>query len=267
MIHKSAIVGSGASIGADVTIGPFSVIEDGAVIGDRCVIGPHVTVMRHAKVGAGCRIHAGAVIGDLPQDLGFKGEDSFVSIGANCVLRECVTVHRGTKPGTMTEMGDGCFLMACAHVAHNVKMGSNVILANSVLLGGYAEVGDRAFISGNCLVHQFCRIGRLAMLGGGSGVSKDVPPFFTAKPLTVNRVVGVNVVGLRRSGASPDDRKEVRRAFKTLYRSGLNVSQAVAKLRAESASSFVTELCDFVDSSKRGICAAVTGGVEEDESE
>jgi UDP-N-acetylglucosamine acyltransferase len=198
-------------------------------------------------------VHAGAVLGDLPQDLGFQGGDSFLRIGANCMLREGLTIHRGTKPGSATEIGDGCFLMANAHFAHNVKLGNGVIVVSGALLAGYVEVGDRAFISGNAVVHQFVRIGRLAMLGGISGVSKDVPPFFTVRPGAVNRVLGVNIVGLRRAGFKPDERQAIREAFKLLYRSGLNVTDAVARLRGATPAAPVLEICDFIDQSRRGI--------------
>ena len=255
MIHKTAIVETGAELGKDVAVGPFAFIEAGARIGDGCVIGPHVTVLKSVKLGPGCKVHDGVVLGDLPQDLAFGGGDSGVVIGANCVFRENVTIHRGTKPGTTTEIGDGCYLMANAHCAHNVRLGHNVILVNAVLLAGYVEVGDRAVISGNCTVHQFVRVGRLAMMGGASGVSKDVPPFCTAKPMTVNTILGLNVVGMRRAGLTPDERKAVKEAFRILYRSGLNVSQALTQMKATFSSGPAAEFCAFVESSKRGICA------------
>ena len=255
MIHKTAIVEVGVELGKDVAVGPFAFVEAGARVGDGCVIGPHVSILKCVTMGPGCKVHDGAVLGDWPQDLAFGGGDSGVVIGANCVIRENVTIHRGTKPGTMTEIGDGCFLMANSHCAHNVKLGGNVILANGVLLAGYVEVGDGAFISGNCTAHQFVRIGRLAMMGGASGISKDVPPFCTAKPMTVNTILGLNVVGMRRAGFTPDDRKAVKEAFHILYRSGLNVSQAVVRMKAAFSSGPAAELCAFVESSKRGICA------------
>lgn len=261
MIHEKAIIESGASVGQDVSIGPFSMIEAGATVGDHCVIGPHVTIMKHVTLGPNCRVHAGAVIGDLPQDLGFKDGESFVRVGAGCTLREGVTIHRGTKPGTATELGEGCFLMAFSHCAHNVKLGNRVIMANGSLLGGYVEVGDGAFISGNCMVHQFCRVGRLAMLGGGGCASKDVPPFVTLRTCSFNEVLGLNVVGLRRAGVDSGQRKEIKQAFRTVYASGLNVSQAVEKIRGTFASGPALEFCEFIETSKRGICGG--GGVEE----
>jgi UDP-N-acetylglucosamine acyltransferase len=255
MIHKTAVVEPGAELGQDVVVGPFAFIEAGARVGDGCLIGPHVSILKHVTMGPGCKVHAGAVLGDLPQDLGFAGGDSHVVIGANCVIREGVTIHRGTKPGTATEIGDGCFLMSNSHYAHNVKLGKNVIVVSNALLAGYVEVGDRAFISGNCVVHQFVRIGRLAMMGGASGVSKDVPPFCTTKPMTANTILGLNVVGMRRGGLGPEERSAVKEAFRILYRSGLNVAQALSQMKPQFSSCPAAELCAFVESSKRGICA------------
>jgi UDP-N-acetylglucosamine acyltransferase len=266
VIHRTAVVEDGARLGAGVTVGPFAYVEAEAELGDGCVLGPHASVLKYSTLGPNCRVHAGAVIGDVPQDLGFAGSESFVRIGARCIIREGVTIHRGTKPGTATEVGDECFLMATAHVAHNVKLGRGVILANGVLLAGYVEVGDRAFLSGNCSVHQFCRIGRLAMMGGGSGASKDVPPFFLVRPLTMNTVAGINAVGLRRAGFTSEARLEIKRAFKLLYQAGRNVGDAVSELRRALPSEPVLELCDFIEKSKRGICRGADEGDEESDA-
>jgi len=262
MIHKTAIVDKGAEIGKDVSIGPFSCVEGNVRIGDGCVIGSHVTIMRHTTLGSKCHVHACAVLGDVPQDLGFGGGESFVRIGSGCIIREGVTIHRGTKPGTATEIGDNCFLMAYSHFAHNVKLGNNVIVANSAMLGGYVEVGDRAFLSGNVGVHQFCRVGRLTMVGGNSGVSKDLPPFCTIRSVTLNAVAGMNIVGMKRAGFSPEERAQVKKAFMLLYRSGLNVKQAVEKGRSEFTSGPAMEIWQFVEQTKRGICA--WGGSEDE---
>ena len=235
-------------------IHPTAVIEDGAVIGEGAEIGPHVTIYRYVTLGPNCRIHAGAVIGDIPQDLAFKNVESYVRIGANCVIREHVTIHRGTKADTNTVVGDDCYLMTNSHLAHNVRLGSRVIIASGALLAGYVEVGDLAFISGSSLVHQFVRIGRLAMLSGLSGIGKDVPPFCTTRGFAVNRIGGLNVVGMRRAGMAPAQRAEVKRAFKLLYRSGLNVTQALGAIRGEFHAGPALEVCDFIEASARGIC-------------
>ncbi|MBI2440366.1 MAG: acyl-ACP--UDP-N-acetylglucosamine O-acyltransferase [Lentisphaerae bacterium] len=253
-IHPTAIVDKRAELGANVSIGPFCVVEAPVTIGENTRIGPHVIVLPHTSIGAGCSIHAHAVLGDLPQDLTFKDAVSYVRLGANCTVREGVTIHRGTKPETETITGEGCFLMANSHLAHNVRLGKQVILANGVLLAGYVEVGDRAFISGNAGVHQFCRVGKLAMVGAGSVLTKDLPPFCTVRSVCLNAVAGLNVVGLRRAGYDLAQRQAIKRAFHTLYQSSLNVSQATAKIRQESPAGVALELCEFVEQSKRGIC-------------
>ncbi len=236
------------------TIHPTAVIEDGAVIGDNVDIGPYAVIFRSVTIGPNCRIHSGAVIGDLPQDLAFQPADSFVRIGADCVVREQVTIHRGTKPGTTTVVGDGCYLMANSHLAHNVRLGKDVIVANGALLAGYVEIGDGAFVSGNVLIHQFVRIGRLVMLSGGCGIGKDVPPFCTTIGLQRNRIGGLNTIGLRRAGLSPAERGQVKQAFALLYRNNLNVSQALDRMRQEFTDGPAMEIAQFVAASRRGIC-------------
>jgi UDP-N-acetylglucosamine acyltransferase len=262
-IHPTAQVEKGAELGEGVTVGPFAFIAAGAKVGDGCVVGPHAVIYRHVTLAAKCQVHAGAVLGDTPQDLAFKDVPTFVRIGEGTVLREHVTIHRGTKEGTETVVGDGCFLMANSHLAHNVRLGNQVILANGVLLAGYVEVGDRAFLSGNVVVHQFTRIGRVAMLSGGSGIGKDVPPFCVTPGITRNVVAGLNVVGMRRAGLNPAARAEVKEAFRILYRSGLNVKQALPELQARFTTGPGREFADFVAASKRGVCPFAGGDAEE----
>lgn len=267
-IHPTALVAPEAELAEGVRIGPFAVVESGARIGAGVIIGPHAVILPHVAVGEKTEIHAHAVIGDLPQDTAFKSCESFVRIGANCLIREGVTIHRGTKPGTATEIGDGCFLMANSHVAHNVKLGRGVILANGALLAGYVEVGDRAFISGNVVIHQFVRIGRLAMLSGGCALSKDVPPFCTTHGAASNVVAALNVVGMRRAGMNAETRSEIKRGFKLLYRSGLNVSEAVRQMKQNfAADSPVAEMAAFIEASRRGICRYIGAGKENAEEE
>lgn len=254
-IHQTAVVDPAADLGSDVRIGPYSVVERDVTIGDGCVVGPRVSILSHTVLGAGCRVHANAVLGDLPQDTAFDGAPSYLKIGDDVVLREGVTLHRGTKPESSTVIGDRCMLMGHSHYAHNVQLGDDVNVVNGALLGGYVSVGDRAFISGNCTIHQFVRIGRLAMIAGGCGVTKDVPPFMTLQPVTLNVIGGLNVIGMRRAGVSGDQRRAVKEAFRVLYRSGLGTAQAIARMREASSDELVAEICDFVEASERGICA------------
>lgn len=266
-IHPSAVISPAADLGAGVSVGPFCVIEDDVALGDGCVLGPHVAILSGTSLGRNCRVHAGAVLGDLPQDQAFRDAATFVRIGANCVFRECVTVHRGTLEGTTTEIGEGCLLMACSHVGHNARLGNYVTLANGALLGGYTEIGDRAFISGNCLVHQFTRVGTLAMMSGGSATQMDVPPFCITRSLTSNTIIGLNVVGLRRAGMPPEDRNSLKRAFDILYRSGLSVSSALVEIERQIDTSAIRELCSFLRGSKRGICKFFRDARRRDENE
>ncbi len=161
MIHKTAIIDSGAELGNDVEVGPFTVVESDVTIGDGSVIGPNVSIRPYTSIGSHCNVHAGAVLGGIPQDVNFEGGKSFVSVGANCQIREGVTINRGTQTDSVTEIGDDCFLMAFSHFGHNVKLGRKVIVANGALLAGYVEVGDQVFISGNCVLHQFVTVSEM----------------------------------------------------------------------------------------------------------
>ncbi|MBN1557349.1 MAG: acyl-ACP--UDP-N-acetylglucosamine O-acyltransferase [Lentisphaerae bacterium] len=265
MIHGTAVIDKAAEIGPDVRIGPYCVVEADVRIGAGCELGPHVSLRRYTSLGPRCRVHAGAVLGDEPQDTAFSPCRSEVRIGADCIIREGVTVHRGTKPDTATVIGDGCFLMGFSHCAHNVVLGRQVILANGALLAGYVEVGDRAFISGNCVVHQFVKIGRLTMLGGGCAVSKDVPPYCTMRPVSLNAVQGLNVVGMRRAGLSSEERREIREAYGLLYRSGLAPAEAAARIRERFATGPALEFPAFMERSSRGLCPASGRGAARDE--
>lgn len=254
-VHPTAVVEAGAELGEGVSIGPFCYVQAGAVIGEECRLGAHATVLGGTTVGARCRIHPGAVLGDDPQDFGFKGGATYAEIGSDCILREGVTVHRGTADGSCTRVGKGCMLMANSHVAHNVELGESVVLANGALLGGYVSVGDRAFISGNVQVHQFVKIGRLCMIGGGAGVSKDVPPYFMVSPVEPNQLAGLNTVGLRRAGIPSESRMAIKQAYKILYQSGLNTRDALVELESmESPVAELAEIIGFIKKSERGIC-------------
>jgi UDP-N-acetylglucosamine acyltransferase len=264
-IHPSALVDPGARLGVDVKVGPGAIIDADVEIGSGCIIGPHAVLHSFTILGPDCRIHAGAVIGDTPQDMAFKKVKSHVRLGARVVVREGVTIHRGTKEDTVTTTGDDCYFMVNSHLAHNCTLGNRVILANGVLLGGYVEIGDGAFVSGNAVIHQFCRVGRLAMVGGLSGISKDVPPFCMTRSGSINRVVGLNVVGLRRTGFNAGQRAAVRSCFDLLYRSDINVTQAVEQLAARPDDPVAAEFVAFIRGAKRGICRYSRHGAGEEE--
>ncbi len=255
MIHPTAIIHPKAKLDATVRVGPFAVIDEGVELEADCVVGPHVYLTGQTHIGAKNVFHAGCVIGDAPQDLKYKNEPTRLRIGEGNVFREHVTVHRSTKTDAETIIGSNNFVMAHAHVAHNCVVGDNVIMANGALLGGHAVVQDRAFISGNCLVHQFCRVGTLAMMQGGSAISKDLPPFCVA--LGVNEMCGLNVVGLRRANFSAGERMELKQLYRWLFRGGETIQNALAEGQKKYCSAPSKVLLDFLSHAKRGVCADV----------
>lgn len=264
MIHPTAIIEPGAQLGTDVQIGPYAYVAATARLGDGCILAPHAAVLEHTTLGARCKVHSFAAIGDAPQDLAFKNEPSYVVTGDDCIFREGATVHRGTKPGTTTRLGNHVFLMANSHVAHNCELGDHVIMANGVLLGGYVTIGERCFLGGSSGVHQFCHVGRLAMVGAAHIVTKDLPPFCITPTCGNSRVAGLNRVGLRRAGFDAAQRAQIKSAFHLLYRSGLNVSQAKVQLRAATDNPFAAEFADFLDRATRGICRPSFGAAGDD---
>lgn len=253
-IHPSAIVDPGARLGDEVEIGPYVCIGGEVTLGARTVVQSHAVLEGTVRIGAENVIGHGAIIGGSPQDLSFKpATQSGIEIGARNVIREHVTIHRGTAADSLTMIGDDNFLMAGAHVGHNCTLGDKVIIANNCLLGGYVTVEDGAFLGGGCVVHQFARVGRLAITQGNSGFGKDIPPFVIAAG--VNEVVGLNMVGLQRAGFSAEDRAEIKAAFRLLYNSGMNVSQALVKAREQIWEGPAQEFFDFVArAERRGIC-------------
>ena len=249
-IHPTAVIHPNAILGDGVTVGPFAVIEEGARIGDRCVIHAHAILCGSVMLGKDNVIGHGAVIGGEPQDLAFKPQvSSRVVIGDGNRFREHVTIHRGTTEGSETVVGHGCYLMAGAHLAHNVRLGDGVIIANNALLGGYVQVADRVFLGGGSVFHQHIRIGRLAICQGASAFSKDIPPFVIGAE--INGLAGLNVIGLRRAGFDAATRAEIKRAFDLLYRSGKNVSQATAAASAMEWTETGREFWAFVASAKK----------------
>ncbi len=254
-IRQTATVDKGAELADGVIVGPGAVIETDVRIGPGCVIGPNAVIRSYTRLGADCEVHAGAVIGGPPQDMSFKNCRSFVEIGPRCILREGVTVHRGTEEDTKTVIGEGCFLMANSHVGHNCSVGDHVIMANGALLAGRVELGERVFMSGNSAVHQFVKVGRLAMFSGMSGATKDVPPFCTLHGNQTNRASGLNTVGMRRAGIKPQERNDIKRVFRLICNSDLNVTQALELIESDdSLTAPALEFIDFVKNSARGIC-------------
>jgi UDP-N-acetylglucosamine acyltransferase len=262
-IHAKALVDARAKIGAGVRVGPFAVIDADVELGENCIIGPHVYLTGVTKIGPNNKFHCNAVIGDAPQDLKYKDAPTRTVIGENNVFREGSTVHRATKVGEETVIGDNNFFMANSHVAHNCIVGNNVILANGALLAGHVEVQDRAFISGNCAIHQFCRIGMLSMMQGGTIVSKDLPPFTVAHQMNI--VCGLNIIGLRRAGYSAAERAELKQLYKFIYRTGVNFRPAILQAKEHFISAPCKIFLDFVSTAKRSICSEVGQRIHDDE--
>lgn len=253
MIHPSAIIHPRVKLSANIKIGPYAVIDEHVEIGPDCEVGPHVYITGHTRIGPGNRLHAGAVIGDLPQDLRFEGGPTGVQIGSNNVIREHVTIHRSNNPDEPTTIGSHCLFMAASHVGHNSHVGDHVIMANGALLAGHVSVADRAFISATCMIHQFVRVGTLALMQGGSGASKDLPPYTLAHGN--NTVSGLNIVGLRRAGIPSQDRLELKRVYHLIFRSGKKFAAALEEAREQAESSSARHLLDFLSTGTRGFCA------------
>ena len=252
-IHPTAVIDPQAEIDADVAIGPYVVIEGPVKIKRGSRVMAHAYLTGWTEIGADNEIHPGAVIGEAPQDKAYKGETTFLRIGDHNIIREHAQIHRGTAPGSATIVGNHNFLMANSHIGHNCNIGDNVTLANGALIAGYVEVGNHVFISGNCVVHQFVRIGDYALMRGLSGTSRDVPPYAIID--WQHTVRGVNVIGLKRAGFDDKRIREIREAFRVLFRKGRNLSLAVKELELrERANSDVSALLSFIKSSKRGVC-------------
>jgi UDP-N-acetylglucosamine acyltransferase len=244
-----------AKLDPSVEVGPYAVIDAGVEVGPGCVIGPHVYLTGVTTIGAQNRFYAGCVIGEGPQDLKYNGEPTRLRIGDQNVFREHVTVHRSNKTEEETVIGGRNFLMANSHVAHNCHLGDGVILANGALLAGHVTLEDRVFISGNCVVHQFVRIGTLALMQGGSAISKDLPPYTVARGY--NGICGLNTVGLRRAGVAAADRLELKQLYRTLFREGQNLRAAAGSAQGRFSSDCAKRMLEFVAGSKRGVCGDV----------
>lgn len=264
-VHPSAIIGKDVVLGKDNDIGPFVIIEDGVRIGDRNTIMAGAYISKGTEIGSDNQIHMRAVIGHVPQDLAFQNLETYTKIGNGNTIREFVTIHRGTKEGTSTVIGDNNFIMAYCHIAHNCRVGSKVIMVNQASLTGHCVIEDGAFLSGMTGLHQYTKVGRLAILSALSAVNKDIPPYMLCggRPAVV---LGINVVGLRRSGYDAKTRDEIKQAYKLLYRSGLNVSQALTEIRKQCRSEAVAHLVKFIESSDRGILDGASAKADEEDT-
>jgi UDP-N-acetylglucosamine acyltransferase len=262
MIHPTAVLHPKAKLDSTVRVGPGAVIDEGVELGPECVVGPHVYLTGLTRIGARNHFYAGCVIGEAPQDLKYGNEPTGLRIGDGNVFREHVTVHRSTRVGEETTIGSRNFLMVHCHVAHNCCLGDEVILGNGALLAGHVTVGDHAFISGNCLAHQYVRIGALALMQGGSAISRDLPPYTVAR--RGNRLCGLNIVGLRRAGINAAERLELKQLYHLLFRRTLNLDAALAAAREKFSAAPAQVMIEFVAASKRGVCID-TGQVREEE--
>src|ERR1051326_2681532 len=264
MIPPTPIIHPKAQLDPTVSVGPYAVVDEHVVAGPNCWIGPHAHLTGHTTIGAGNRFHAGCVIGDAPQDLKYAGAPTPLRIGDHNVFREHTTEHRSNRESEATVIGSHNFLMAHSHVGHNAQVADHVIVANGALLAGHALVQDRAFISGNCLVHQFVRVGTLALMQGGAAISKDLPPYCVARG--DNGICGLNSVGLRLAGFTAEQRLELKRLYHALFRSGEKLSAALAAARGSFTSEHARALLEFVAATRRGLCADTGKSAEEEEA-
>jgi UDP-N-acetylglucosamine acyltransferase len=260
-IHPTAIVDPQAVVDPTAEIGPYAIVDGGVRIGPRTRVMAHAYLTGDTQIGADNVIFPGAGIGHAPMDLKYDGAPTGVRVGDRNTFRENTEIHRGTAPGSVTTIGSDCYLMSHAHVAHNCTLGDHVIMATGAMLGGWCQVAERVFVSGHCVVHQFVRIGRLAMLRGGSRTSRDVPPFALMDGTHVVR--GINRVGLRRLGWDAARIRAVMNAYRVLFRVRCNLSEAIARVEASgNVTDEVAELLAFLRASERGVAhGPARGGV------
>lgn len=256
-IHPTALIDPRAEIDPSAEIGPYVIVDGPVVIGAGTRVLAHAVLIGHTTIGRDNVIHPGAVIGDEPQDLTYKGAPTAVRVGDRNVIREHAEIHRATKLEQPTTLGDDNFLLSQAHVAHDCQLGNRIILATGATLGGHVHVDDLAFVSGNCVVHQNVRIGRLTLLRGLSRTSRDVPPFCMMDWTHVVR--GINRIGLRRAGFSAEQIRALQRAFVTLFGTRRNLQQALAEVESGPLTADVAHLVEFIRASKRGVCSGPRG--------
>ena len=253
LIHSTAIIDRGAELAPDVRVGPYAIIGNGCVIAEGCQIAAHAVLEKNVKLAPRVKVGVGSVLGGEPQDLKFKGEETTVEIGEGTVIREYATINRGTAESLKTTVGKGSFIMSYVHLAHDCHVGDGVIISNSTQLAGHVTVEDKAILSGQIGVHQFALIGRFSFVGGCSRVAKDVPPYVKAVGNPV-KLYGLNTVGLQRNGFSEDTIRELKRVYRLLFRSDLNVTQAIERALTEiEPLPEVKELIRFVEGSERGV--------------
>ncbi len=251
-VHSTAVLHPTARIDPTAQIGPYTIIGEEAVVGPGVVIGPHA-VVEFADVGAGCKIHAGAFVGTAPQDLKYRGERTRLTLGPECVVREAVTLNRGTAATGVTRIGTRCLFMAYSHVAHDCIIGDEVILANSVAVAGHCEVGDWCVIGGMVGLHQFVRVGKLAMVGAGAMVPLDIPPYALAWGDRA-RLSGLNLIGLRRRGLGQDMVKDLKKVYAEVFDSSAPIKDHLVRLLKEERTAAAKEFLAFIQASTRGIC-------------
>lgn len=257
-IHPTAVVSKEAEIGDNVTIGPYAIVEEKTIIGDDTTLRANSHVCRLTEVGKNCVLYEHSVIGGLPQDLSYGGEESWVKIGDNVVCREFVTINRATGEGELTSIGDNTYIMEGVHVAHNVKVGANCTIANKTGLSGYVRIEDHSVIGGMCGIHQFVHIGAYSMVGGMSKITQDIPPYCLAAGLP-GRVYDINRIGLKRHGFDAETRRILRDIYRIIYNSGLGTKGGIAKVSELYGDLPVAKtIIAFVEDSKRGLTPRIT---------
>jgi UDP-N-acetylglucosamine acyltransferase len=251
IVHPTALVHPEAQLGHHVSVGPYSIVEHDVVIGDHTTIDSHVLIKAGTEMASHNRVYKGVTLGETPQHLSAPDITGTVTIGSRNTFRENVTIHRGLEAGKKTTIGDGNLLMVGAHVAHDCVLGDHVIVTNNALLGGHVTVEDRAYISGAVGIHQFCRVGTMAMVGAHARCVQDVPPYVTVDGRS-SQIVGLNLVGLRRSGVARAEIKQIKEAYRLIYRSGLPLSEVLEQLKAEFDAGPAAYFYPFLAASKRG---------------
>jgi len=252
-IHASAVIDADARIGDNVTIGAGVIIGPRCTVGDGCVISTRAILEENVRLGREVKIGVGSVLGGLPQDLKFKGEETWVEVGDRTTIREYSTINRGTSQSFKTTVGSDCFLMTYVHLAHDCHVGNGVIISNGTQLAGHVTIEDKAIVSGLCAIHQFGKIGRYCFIGGMARVNKDVPPYVKAVGNPI-KLYGLNSIGLQRNGFSPETILELKKAYRMFFRSELNIAQALETARKELAMGpEVKAFVDFVEDSQRGV--------------